>query len=134
MNAQHTPLTTAQQIAWNMFIAEEAFWAASNAEDEAFAREERETKAWNAAHQSLADHLHDLGCNVALMAWSPDEVTLDAGWDDEGAAAYAQLAEALGFEYSLSAEDRSEVNAWLEREYNERYEEALEAATLTLAA
>ena len=68
------------------------------------------------------------------MAWAADDVELDAARDEEGAAVYAQLAAALGFEYDVEEDDRAEVNSWLERELAERYQDLLNESNLALAA
>lgn len=118
---------------WDAII-EEDFQAMLRDEAAQSARLAREEKAWLDAHTSLSTHLHDLGCNTALMAWAQDDVNLDAADDEEGVAVYAQLAAALGFDFDVEENDRSEVDAWLERELNERYAELLEESALTLAA
>lgn len=118
---------------WDKVI-EEDFQSFLRDEEVQAERADREEKAWLDAHTSLSNHLHDLGCNTALMAWAADDVSLDAANDEEGAQVYAQLAAALGFDYDVEEDDRAEVDSWLERELNERYTELLEGSALTLAA
>jgi len=94
---------------------------------------ELELQADRLAHASLSDHLHDLGCNAPLMAWANDDAYLDVSNNEEGIAVYASLAAALDIAYKPAEDDRSAVNAWLAREYRERFESLLESS-LTLAA